>query len=76
MRYALIIETPKGDAITLLTGEMAEWKLPGLCIEVANVERYIPGLRVSVGGNTVTEMVFGQGGQVSMHGEPTFFVTQ
>ncbi len=68
MRYELAYIDPTGDAHTLVTGTLHPQLIPTLCLRVADLAHFIPGLHVIVLDHVTTYLTFTRG-NCSLKGE-------
>ncbi len=61
MPYQLVFLTPTGDAIVLLSATITPQLLPLMSMRVAELEHYIPGLRVVTLDHELTTLTFTRG---------------
>ncbi len=58
MDFELCYMTPTGDAIVLLRSTISQQLLPNMALKLAELEVYIPGLRIATRGHELTTLTF------------------
>ncbi len=58
MDFELCYMTPTGDAIVLLRSTISQQLLPNMALKLAELEVYIPGLRIVTRGHELTTLTF------------------
>jgi len=56
--FELCYIAPTGDAIVLLRGTISQQLLPNMALKLAELEVYIPGLRIVTCGHELTTLTF------------------
>ena len=71
MNYELVWIDPKGDSHVLVSAKLHRQVVPQLCLKVADLAVYIPGLAIVVEGHQVTQLTFVTG-SCSLQGVPVY----
>ncbi len=70
--FELCYIAPTGDAIVLLRGTISQQLLPNMALKLAELEVYIPGLRIVTCGHELTTLTF-KDKSCTLGGEPAHY---
>ena len=74
MGFELVYMTITGDAIVLLRGTIKPQLLPNMALKLAELEVFIPGLRIVTCGHELTTLTFREKA-CTLGGEPVHYFT-
>ena len=74
MEYSLCFQLADGDLLVLLTSKIHPQLFPALALKVADLQQFIPNLRLVTMNHELTTLVF-ERGNVRLQGEPATWFT-
>lgn len=72
MQYSLVFETAIGESLLLISGTIHPQRLPMMALRVAELNEFIPGLRVVTLNHSMTQLTF-ERGNCRLQGEQVFW---